>query len=199
MPVPRTAERARAALAQARVAALTTYPRRAPARPHLTSVAVACLADGEPVVRVAPGSLAAAHLLARPLASVRVCPPGGDVVTVHGAARRLPGRDGAGHLLFQVEVGAIRLGDGAPALAGDALDHLRAEHADDLAACLRARGHDALWVEPLSLERTGLTVLSVGPDGVETVLLAFPTAVDRLDQLPQGLRCLLLCRCRTGS
>ena len=207
MSVPLAAERARAAVARARVAALTTYPRHATARPCLTSVAVECGTGGRPIVRVEPGSLAAAHLLALPLASVRVCPPGEDAVTVHGAARRLPGYDPHGRLVFEVKLGAVRLGDGAPVdldayrsaltFTGDALDHLRAEHADDLAACLRARGHDALWAEATSLDRTGLTVLAVGIKGVQSVLLAFPTPVDRLEQLPQGLRCLLMCRCST--
>lgn len=211
MLVPLAAERARTAVARARVAALTTYPRRAPARPHLTSVAVEAGPGGQPIVRVEPGSLAAAHLLARPLASVRVCPPGADVVTVHGAARRLPGRADDGRLVFQIEVGAVRLGDNAPVdpaayraaavepASDEALEHLRAEHADDLAACLRALGHDAQWAEPTGLDRRGLTVLAIGSDGVESVRLLFPAPVDRLEQLPNGLRCLLLCQCQHGS
>lgn len=215
MPVPPPAERARTSVARARVAALTTYPRAAPARPHLTSVAVECGPPGTPVIRVAAGSQAAGHLLARPLATVRVAPVGGDTVTVHGAAQRLPGRDENGRLRFRIDVGAVRLGD-QPATpvdpdayrsaecdplaheTPDVLAHLRAAHADELAACLRALGHDAQWAEPTGLDRYGMTVLAVGLHGVDTVRLTFPRAVQRLEALPAGLRCLLLCHCSGG-
>jgi putative heme iron utilization protein len=210
--LPSPAELARTTVARARVAALTTYPRRAPARPHLTSVAVGCSADGCPVVQLASGSRAAAHLLARPLATVRMAPVGGETVTVHGAAHRLAGRDAAGTLAFRVEVGAVRLGAASPTPVGAeayrraepdplrdeapaVLEHLRAAHADDLAACLRAMGHEAEWAEPSALDRYGMTLLAVAPGGVDTVRLAFPDPVDRLDDLRPGLGTVLRCRC----
>ncbi|MBC7374496.1 MAG: hypothetical protein H7323_10955, partial [Frankiales bacterium] len=158
MTLPDPAELARTALAQARVAALTTYPRSAPA-PRLTSVTMSCQDDGRPVIRVGPGSRAAVDLLARPLATVRVSPVGAETVTVHGGARRLPGRDERGRLAFRVDVGAVRLGVVRPATVDlDAFDaaepdplredaprvlaHLREAHTDQLTACVRAVGHD---------------------------------------------------------
>lgn len=212
MPLLRPADRARAAVATARFAALTTYPRSAPGRPVLTSVTLECGTQGCPVIAVEAGSQAAGHLLARPLATVRVAPVGADTVTLHGAARRLPGRDGEGRLRFQVDVGAVRLGDDAPVSvdpddyraatydplaleAAAVLAHLRLAHAEQLAACVRACGHDAAWAEPVDLDQHGLTVLAVGLHGVDTVRLPFPRAVPRLEALPPGLRCLLLCRC----
>jgi hypothetical protein len=75
------------------------------------------------------------------------------------------------------------------------LAHLRDHHAAGLAACLRARGHDAHWVEPRSLDAAGLDVLAVGPDGVELVRLAFPAPVSRLQDLRAGLAVALTCRC----
>ena len=216
MSLPPPAERARTSVARARVAALTTYPRHAPERPVLTSVTIACGSQGCPVVLVEAGSEAAGHLLARPLATVRVSPVGGDTVTLHGAARRLAGRDPEGRLRFQVDVGAVRLGDGVPVPVDPAdyraaacdpladevagvLAHLRLAHAEQLTACVRACGHDAQWTEPVDLDQHGLTVLAVGVHGVDTVRLPFPRAVPRLEALPPGLRCLLLCRCSGGA
>ena len=212
MTLPDPAELARTSLAQARVAALTTYPRSAPARPRLTSVTMACQDDGRPVIRVGAGSRAAVDLLARPLATVRVSPVGGETVTVHGGAQRLPGRDECGRLAFRVEVGAVRLGvvrhatvdlhafdaaepdplrDDAPRV----LAHLREAHTDQLTACVRAVGHDAQWAQATALDRYGMTVLAVSGDGVDEVRLSFPEPVRRLQDLRPGLGCLLMCRC----
>ncbi|MDP9436644.1 MAG: hypothetical protein M3P93_16235, partial [Actinomycetota bacterium] len=67
---PTAAEQARTSMDTARAACLTTWPRTAPSRPHLTTVRVVCDADGRPVVSLAPTALAAAHLQVRPLATV---------------------------------------------------------------------------------------------------------------------------------
>ena len=212
---PDAAHQARTAMASARVASLLTYPRAAPARPHLTNVAVEHDEGGRPMVRLATGALAVTHLTARPLATVQIAPVGHPVVTVHGAVHRLPGRDDQGRLLYRVDIGAVRLahpGHGActavnpqeyvaarpDPLAAEApavLAHLRDHHAAGLAACLRARGHDAHWVEPRSLDAAGLDVLAVGADGVELVRLAFPAPISRLQDLRAGLAIALTCRC----
>lgn len=211
MALPEPAELARTSLARARIAALLTYPRSAP-RPHLTSVTVGCDRAGRPVVRVYAGSPAAARLLARPLATVRVAPVGGNTVTVHGAAHRLRGTGDDGRLTYGVEVGAVLLGAGTPArveveayLAAEpdplrheapaVLAHLRDAHAGQLTACLRALGHDAQWAEPSALDRHGLTVVAVGLEGVATIRLSFPEPVRRLQDLRPGLGTVLLCRC----
>ncbi len=213
---PSPAELARTAVALARVGTLTTYGRRAPLQPRTTTVAVtgegACL-----VVRVRPDSPAAADLLARPLATVQVGPPGAPPVLVQGGASRLPGRDEQGRLAFRVEPGAVRVGarpspvpvpvedylgaepdplrHEAPAL----LEHLRRGHAAALAACVRARGlHAARWVEPRALDRHGLLLTALCDDGVATVRLDFPAPVGSLAELAPGLRALLQCRGACG-
>lgn len=206
------AEQARTAVAAARAGWLLTYPRSAPARPHGTCVAVLGEDGGRPVVGLARGSLAVAQLLVRPLGTLTVAPARGPAVTLQGRAVRL---DDDGDLLrVRLEVGAVRLGDAravpcADYLAADAdplarqapdvLAHLRAAHADALAACLRAHGHDVAFVEPQALDRGGLDVLAVGPDGVDLVRLAFPAPVARLEDLRAGLAAPLLCRCRPAA
>lgn len=208
---PSPAEQARTAVACARVAGLTTYPRAAPFRPHATSVVLEQGEGGLPVVRLAREALAVAHLLARPLVTVQVAPPGCPAVTLHGSVHRLP-RSGDGQWHYRLEVAAVRVGQPRPRLvaveqylaarpdplhreAPAALRHLARRHADELSACLRARGHDVLWVEPQALDSRGLDVAVVGHDGVELVRLPFPRPVSRLHELGAGLAAPLLCRC----
>ncbi len=129
---------------------------------------------------------------------------------MHGTAHRLPPR--AGLLRYQVQPVAIRLGERTllpvsvqqyqaadpDPLRHDAhtvLHHLSTKHADDLTACLRARGHTTLWCQPRALDRHGLDVLSVTPDGVEMIRLAFPAPVTRLQDLSARFAVPLLCRC----
>lgn len=202
---------ARTSLGCASVAALTTYPRLA-ARPHLTTVAVIAGEDGSAVVLLRAGAPAAQHLLARPFATVTVAPAGCERVTLHGAVQRLAGKDQAGLLAFQVEAGAVRLGDDEIPIATSAyanaspgpfgrdasavVAHLRhPHHAEQLTACLRALGHDAQFAEAVALDRRGMTVLAVDLDGVTLVRLEFPTPITSLTDLPPDLRVLLTCRC----
>lgn len=204
---------ARTSLQCASVAALTTYPRSASARPHLTNVQVTADEHGNALVLLRAGSLAVQQLLARPFATVHVAPRGCERVTLHGGTQRLPGKDHMGRLAFRVEAGAVRLGEHgqisieAAAYAGARLDplgrdapavlaHLRQpHHAEQLAACLRAAGREVAFAEPSQLDRYGLTVLAVGLDGVSEVRLPFPRPINKLGDLPPGLSMLLMCRC----
>ncbi len=204
---------ARTSLACASVAALSTYPRSALARPHLTSVAVRAGGDGRAVVLLRPDRLAVRQLLARPFGTVHVAPHGCERVTLHGGAQRLSGTDHMGRLRFRIEAGAVRLGDRGETIvetaayaralpdpvrrdASAVLTHLRRpHHAEQLAACLRAAGHDASFAEAVRLDRHGLTAVAVGRDGVSEVRLAFPRPVTRLEELPPELKLVLMCRC----
>lgn len=206
---PTPAEQARTAVARARVGLLTTYGRRAPLV-RTTHVGVA--GDGAAlVVRLRPESPAVTDLLARPLAAVRVGPPGFVQVLLQGSVVRLPGRDDRGRLRFRVDPGAVRVDDGGPVAVADyrsadpdplrddapvLLAHLRAAHRADLGACLRARGHhDVEWVEPQALDRHGLQLAALTADGVARHRLDFPRPVGSLDELSPGLTSLLRCRC----
>jgi hypothetical protein len=198
---------ARASMHNATVATLRTYPRLAP-RPHLTLARVRDTGDGSPVVDLRPDACAVHDLLVRPFATVTVAPPGHPRVTLHGAAQRLPDLERPGLIAYRLRPGAIRLGDdearvdveayvsgGPDPLHGQSaavLDHLRGPGAaDQLAACLRAHGHDARFAEPVVLDRHGITALAVGPGGVSTVRLPFPFPISDLSDLPGDLHVLL--------
>lgn len=197
---------ARTAVDRARVGALTTYARH-PSSQHTCSVAVRARADGTVEVELARDALAARQLLARPVATLHVAPACCEPVLLHGAARRLPGTGARGTMVFHLDVAAARVGIPAVLLDGTtyaeaepdplrhaapaALAHLNDAHADALAACLRAVGHDAAFAHATRLDAGGLTVVAVGDEGADTVRLRFPSPVASLDELPTSLRCAL--------
>ena len=210
-----TAALARTSLHCASLATLTTYPRLT-SRSHVTTVAVSAGDDGSAVVLLRQGAPAAQHLLARPFATVTVAPAGCQRMTLHGVVQRLASKDEAGRLAFRVQAGAVRLGhDETPVAtvtyinaspdpfgrdASTVLAHLRSRHhAEQLAACLRALGHDTQFAEPVALDRQGLTVLAVSDSGVALVPLAFPAAITKLADLPPDLHVLLTCHCRDSA
>ena len=205
MVQPSSAELARTAIARARVAALTTYPRHA--RPATTQVGVRD-DHGALVVSVSARSWAAVHLALRPVGTVRVAPVGCQSVTAQGAVRRITDQDD-GLACFRLDVKSIRIGRSADAvdvseyrvavpdpLRGDApaiLTHLRNGHGADLAACLRAHGeHGARWAEPLSVDRYGLELAVLHDGGVSTTRLNFPAPVSSVAELAPELSVLLL-------
>jgi len=213
---PSLAEQARAGVANARVAALTTYPRTAPCRRHTTNVVIDADADGRPIICLEPGAPAVHHLQVRALATVHVAPSGSAAISVHGAATRLADTDGRGLLRYRVEVGAVRVGDSEQQLvptrhylAADpdliaaqaplVLRHLAKHHPGEMAACLRARGMQLSFAEPVALDSGGLDVAAVSSTGVDVVRLAFPSPVRHLRDLGPGLATALLCRCQRGS
>lgn len=206
------AELARTAVHAARVATLSTYPRAAPHRAHTTTVHVTGQVDGSLLAYLLPQAPAAQMLLLRPLATVRVAPTGLETVTLHGQARRRPDADTERLHAFQVSAGAVRIGDAgeqsidsaryvgaAPDLvraqARPLLGHLNGRHSVDLAACLRARGHDAETAEATELDRTGLTAVSVGPSGVARIRLPFSASVTQVEDLGPRLSAVFRCPC----
>ena len=209
MSGPSNAEQAQTAVASARAATLTTYPRMA--RPALTLVSVRADA-GTLVLRLHPSSPAAADLGQRPLGTVRVSPTDCATVTIQGKVHRLPAQDTAGLLAFRLDVGAVRLGQQAATvvdvqdyraaepdpLRADApaiLAHLRQSHGEQLAGCLRAHGHTAArWADARRLDRYGLELGVLEDGGVSTARLDFGTPVGSVNQLGPGLSVVL-----TGS
>jgi Protein of unknown function (DUF2470) len=203
---------ARTSVDRARTGLLTTYARH-PSASSSTVVAVTAREDGGVEVRLSPAALGARQLLARPVATLRVAPAWCEPVLLHGAARRLPGTRGQGELVFSLRVAAVRVGSPAVLLdeaswsaaapdplrhdAPAVLSHLNEAHADALAACLRAGGSPAGFASATRLDARGLTAVTVGPEGVDTVRLRFPAPVTSLHDLPPSLSWVLdpACRC----
>lgn len=196
------AAQARTSVDCARVGSLTTYAHH-PSRQHTNSVRVRARADGTVEIPVAMAALAARQLLARPVATLYVAPVGHEPVLLHGAARRLPGFDERGALVFHLEIAGVRVGSPSEPLptaayaaadpdplrhdAPAVLAHLNEGHVEALAACLRAGGHDAAFAHATRLDSAGLTVLAVGSTGVDKVRLRFPAPVATLEDLPVSL------------
>lgn len=203
---------ARAAVATARVGTLVTYARH-PSGQLATTVEVAARQDGSVEVRLAPRSQAVRQLLARPLATVSLAPPGSPPVLLHGAARRLPGTAG-GQVVFHVEAAAVRVGEHCRPVdvrdyrahppetdvvlahqAAHVLAHLNASHGDLLSAHLRGAGRRVEFAVATHVDARGLTVQAVGRSGVETVRLPFLVELGRPEHLPAALSALLSRRC----
>lgn len=210
MQLDEVAVRARTAVASARVGWLTTYARH-PSSQYTTCVSVRPRPDGTVEVQLGRNAVGVRQLLARPVATLEVCPVGCEPVLLHGAARRLPGLSDNGALLFHLDVAVARVGTRAvpldertyfaaapDPLAHDApavLSHLNGAHADELAACLRAAGHPVGFARATVLDSGGLTVTAVTAEGVESVRLCFPHPVTHLGQLPPSLSAVLSPRC----
>jgi hypothetical protein len=70
----------------------------------------------------------------------------------------------------------------------------------ELVGCVRAHGlASADWIIARGLDRYGLELLVLAPDGVAAVRLAFPDGpVTSLEEVPASLRTVLTCRCQSG-
>lgn len=135
LPRPSAAERVRTALAAASVATVTTYPRSPGARPHQAVVRVRAESDGCLCFALDNRSAAVRHLLARPVANLRIAGPAApgstpgtasaSGVVVFGGVRRargvVPPDDRVGSLAFVLDVTSARLcGPGADVLVDGA-------------------------------------------------------------------------------
>lgn len=208
------AVQARTAVDRASIGTLTTYARH-PSASSATVVVVRPRSDGSVEVELSKDALAVAQLLARPLASLRVAPEACETVLLHGGACRQAGLSEKGLVRFRLQAAVVRVG--SPPLLVDqaayeaaapdplrhdapqALAHLNAGHADALATCLRAGGHDAAFARATRLDAGGLTVLAVHDGGVDTVRLRFPSPVHDLRELPPSLRAVLDPACACGA
>lgn len=214
MELNENATQARTSVYCARVGSLTTYTRH-PSRQHTSAVAVQPRPDGTVEVQVPVGSLAARHLVSRPVATLLVAPAACQPVLVHGAARRLRPSGSGSVLTFHLDVATVRVGAARLAVDEQAyaraapdplrhdapavLAHLNTGHAQALAGCLRARGADVGFVHATGLDAGGLTVLVTNGRGVDIVRLRFPSRVASLDELPVSLSAVLqpghICPC----
>ncbi len=209
---PTLAQRARTALAQARVGSLIS--RNSAAAGSLTLVRVSDQPDGEPLVQLEPGSHVVRLLGWCPVVTVAI--PGPTpfrALHLTGTASRcapLDERLSAYRLTLlstrlvsttSVTVPVAEFRDAEPDPlwrdAPAALTHLAEAHTAELLACVRAHDFpDAEAVLPRALDRFGLELAVITDQGVRSLRLGFPGApVRSFDEVNNGLRALLTCRC----
>jgi hypothetical protein len=210
---PSLAQQARTALAQARVGSLVGRSA-APTARSVTVVKVTDQPDGQPVVELEPGSTMVRLLAWWPVVTVSVPGPGRfKALHLTGTAT---GHDPLDERLrayrltllstrlvstrsVTVPLGEFRAAEPDPLWrhAPQALEHLGQAHAPELLACIRAHGlPEAQAVVPRALDCYGLELAVIGHDGIATVRLPFPGGpVQSLQEVTEGLRVLLTCRC----
>lgn len=189
----------------------------APTRGQLVIAAVAPSVTGDLTLRLDGSSplvvrLAQGHALTVTLAAPA---PFSSLVAV-GRARHLPD-DGDSAWTFAVEVAGLMLqgplgrvqvavddfwaveDDPLAPEAPRVLAHLNDAHADELTACVRAHVEPrAEWVLPRSLDRFGLGLAVMTPDGISDVVLGFPNApVSSMREVASSLRVALTCPCQS--
>jgi hypothetical protein len=210
---PSLAQQARTALAQARVGSLVGRSASAASR-SMTIVRVTDQPDGQPVVELEPGSRMVRLLAWWPVVTVSVPGPGPyRALHLTGTARAAEPLEESlrayrlsllstrlvSSSSVTVPLGEFKAAEPDPLWrqAPQALQHLDEAHAPELLACVRAHGLPGTEaVEPRSLDRYGLEVAAIGPDGVQTLRLPFPGGpVRSLQEVTDGLRVLLTCRC----
>lgn len=211
---PSLAQQARTALAQAQVGSLIGRGSRSTSR-SITVVKITDRPDGEPVVELEPGSSMVRLLSWWPVVTVSVSGPGPyRALHLTGTAKEcapLDERLRAYRLTLlstrlvstrsvTVPVGDFKEAEPDPLwqYAGQALSHLAQAHTGELLACVRAHGlPQTEAVEPRALDRYGLELAAISHEGIRTVRLPFPGGpVNSLQEVSDGLRVLLTCRCR---
>jgi hypothetical protein len=216
LPGPSLAELARTAVARATAATIACQTQPAGSCPQ-AGVAMRADPAGQPILLPAPGSALARQLAARP-AQLTVCvcaEPPFSALRLSGCAR--PGGPGSARAAYHVTLRSAEFtgagGRHVPlasylAAAPDPLwreapgilRHLSRGHMGELVACIRAQElPQAEWVMPSGLDRFGLRLLVLTPDGVAVTRLSFPGGpVASFSEVPPSLRAVLACRCQAS-
>lgn len=212
---PSLAQQARTALARAQVGSLVGRSAITAAQ-SLTIVRVTDQPDGHPVVELEPSSSIVRLLAWWPVVTVAVPGPGRfKALHLTGTAKvhePLHERLRAYRLVLlstrlvsnasvTVPLREFKAAEPDPLWrhAPQALQHLDEAHAPELLACVRAHGRpETQAVVPRALDCYGLELSAIDADGIRTVRLPFPGGpVRSLQEVTDGLRVLLTCRCGT--
>ncbi len=215
LPGPSLAELARTVVARARTATIACGHSAAGSSPP-ASVAMRADPAGQPILLPASGSALARRLAAEPGVTVCVCAdPPFSALRLSGDAR--PGEPGRarGRAAYRVVLRSAEFtgAGGRPVplasylgaapdplwrVAPGILRHLSRGHMGELVACVRAQGlRQAEWVMPSGLDRFGLRLLVLTPDGIADTRLSFPDGpVSSFGEVPPSLRAVLACRCQ---
>jgi heme iron utilization protein len=217
LPGPSLAERARTAVAQARLAEVT-WEDPEPGRGRRVTATAAIRVDGAgaPVLLLAPRETVTEALAESPVVTATIPAPA-PLGSLALTGRLWPRAETGGRLGYRLDLWSLRFagGGGAPVrladyrdaepdplgpVAGRAVQHLERGHLAELISCVRAHGmHQAEWVVPRGLDRFGLELAVISPNGVAAVRLSFPDGpVGSLEEVPASLRAVLACRCRSA-
>src|ERR1700760_2767010 len=215
LPGPSLAERARTAVTQARLAHVTWEDPEPERGPRVTATA-AIRADvtGAPLLLIAPRETVLEALAENPLVTATIPAPA-PLGSLALTGTLWPRTETDGRLGYRLNLHALRFTGGGGAavrladyraaepdplwrVAGSAIGHLERGHMAELICCVRAHGMDrAEWVVPRGLDRFGLELAVIDPQGVAAVRLSSPDApVTSLEEVPASLRPVLACRCR---
>jgi hypothetical protein len=218
LPGPSLPELARTAMARA-VAA--TVRCRGVGEFIPATVPVRADQGGQPVLLPRDGSAFARQLAASPVTVTLAVPAAAPFSALrltgdtHPAEPDTsPGGPGA----YSVRLRSVEFTGGVPAIvaikqyeaakpdpfwreAPIVLRHLEHCHMDDLVHCVQAHGMLAAEsVIPRGLDRYGLELLVLTPDGLANVRLAYPGGpVATLQEVPVSIRAVLTCRCGERS
>ena len=215
LPGPSLAERARTAVTQARLAYVTWEDPKPERGPRVTATAAIRVdVTGAPLLLMAPRETVLEALAENPLVTATIPAPA-PLGSLALTGTLWPRTETDGRLGYRLNLHALRFtgGGGAPVrladyraaepdplwrVAGSAIGHLERGHMAELICCVRAHGMDrAEWVVPRGLDRFGLELAVIDPQGVAAVRLSFPDGpVTSLEEVPASLRAVLACRCR---
>jgi hypothetical protein len=218
LPGPSLPELARTALVRA-VTATVSGPGQAGGPDLAGQVPVRAGLDGSPLLLPAAGSPLERQLADCP-GAVTVTVPASTpfhALRVTGTAQPMPQHPAAGitaclvaprtveftgsrRAPVPVEEYQTAVPDPLWQVAPAVLSHLEHGHLADLVGCVRAHGMtSAEWVVARGLDRYGLELLVLGPDGAAAVRLSFPGGpVTSLQDVPVSVRAVLTCRCHAG-
>ncbi|HEY2522545.1 MAG TPA: hypothetical protein VGJ19_20715 [Streptosporangiaceae bacterium] len=214
LPGPSLAERARTAVTQARLAAVTwDDPEPGRGRRVTATAAIRDGGAGAPLLLLAPREAVTEALAGSPLVTATIPAPS-PLGSLALTGTMWPRSESDGRLGYRLDLLSLQFvgGGGAPValadyraaepdplwrVAASAIQHLERGHMAELICCLRAHGmHRAEWVVPRGLDRFGLELAVISSHGVAAVRLSFPDGpVGSLEEVPASLRAVLACRC----
>jgi hypothetical protein len=216
LPGPSLAERARTAIAQARLATVSWGDPAAAGHTEGVTATAAIRVDraGRPLLLLPPReAVTEALATSRPVTATVPAPAPLGSLALTGTVEPREGPDG--RVGYRLDLRSLRFagagGRWVPLAEYEAADpdplwrvataavrHLERGHMAELIGCVRAHGMEqAEWVMPRGLDRFGLELAVITPAGVAAVRLSFPGGpVTSLDEVPSSLQAVLACRCR---
>jgi len=173
---------------------------------------------GRPVIVPNAESTLARHLAVCPVTVTVAVPAAAPFSALRLTGVTLPAQPGGTSAAYPVNLRSVEFTGSFPAPVAVAhyeaatpdpfwreapavLRHLEHCHVEDLVRCVRAHGMlSAEFVIPRGLDRFGLELLVLTPDGLSNVRLAYPSGpVTRLQDVPVSIRAVLTCRCGDRS